>query len=144
MIALAIMAVLINSLVPAARADDESFITLAEEYIDQVVDLTDKNSVVLRASGYDLYECEIAFDFTDGNQTIIAGMDDQCEVFYFIDDYELMSALFQMIVMFDEIEGRLPPGRYLQYTLRFSETEVHHITSDTIKTYYTWLDQKSE
>lgn len=123
-----------------ASADaDSSFLSLSEEYIRQVTDFTEKNAVVMTASGYDSSKCIISFDFTDGNQTIVAIDGNQCEVFFFFEDNELMSALFQMIVKFDEVEARIPAGRKLEYEMRFSDTEIHHIAAETIMKYYEWI-----
>ncbi len=123
---------------PAGLAED-GFLSIAEEYVRQVTDFTGKNAVVMNASGYDPNKCIISFDFTDGNQTIVAIDGNQCEVFFFFDDNELMSALFQMIMKFDEVEGRIPTGKQLEYEMRFSETEINHITSETMRKYYSWV-----
>ena len=121
-----------------ALAEDD-FLSMAEEYARRVTDFTGKNAVVMHASGYDPNKCIISFDFTDGNQTIVAIDGNQCEVFFFFDDNELMSALFQMITKFDEVEAKIPAGKQLEYEMRFSETEIHHITVETTKKYYSWI-----
>ena len=120
---------------------ESDFLQLADSYIQKAVDCSEKESAVLSASGYDPALCIISFDFTDGNQTIIAIDDDECKVFYFFDDNEMMSVLFQMITRFDEIELLLNTGKSLQYEMRFSETEIHYITAKTIDSYYSWLSE---
>lgn len=133
-IALLLMVVMVFSF--NASVAESSFLELAEDYLRGVVDFSDKNSASPSASGYDPSLCIISFDFTDGNQTIVAIDADECKVFYFFDDNELMSALFQMITRFDEIDAQLTDGKRLQYEMRFSETEIHHITAKTMNTYY--------
>ena len=123
----------------ASAYADDSFLQLADSYIRKVADCSNKESVVMSASDYDPAFCIISFDFTDGNQTIIAIDGDECKVFYFFDDNEMMSVLFQMVTMFDEVEAQLTNGKQLQYEMRFSETEIHHITAKTMKEYYLWI-----
>ena len=120
---------------------DSSFLQLADSYIHKVADCLEKESAVLSASGYDSTICIVSFDFTDGNQSIVAIDGNECKVFFYFDDNELMSALFQMITMFDDIEAQLTDGKSLQYEMRFSDTEIHFITSETIRDYYNWLDK---
>lgn len=122
----------------AALAED-GFLPIAEEYIYHVTDFAGKDSAVLSASGYSPNKCIISFDFTDGNQSIVAIDGNQCEVFYFFDDNELMSALLQMITKFGEVEARISLGKQLEYEMRFSETEIHHITSETMRKHYSWI-----
>ena len=123
-----------------AQAFAESdFLQLADSYIHIVADCSDKESVVMSASGYDSALCIISFDFTDENQTIVAIDGDECKLFYFFDDNELMSTLFQIITLFDEVNAQLNDGKSLQYEMRFSETEIHHINAQTISDYYNWM-----
>ncbi len=129
-----LFAIIISSSFAYAESD---FLQLAEDYLGQVVDLSEKQSACLSATGYDPSLCIISFDFTDGNQSIVAIDADECEVFFFFDDNELMSTLFQMITLFGEVEEQLTDGKSLQYEMRFSETEIHYITSPIIEEYYT-------
>lgn len=123
----------------SAGLAEDGFLSTAEEYVRLVTDFTGKNAVVMSASGYDPNKCIISFDFTDGNQTIVAIDGNQCEVFFFFDDNELMSALFQMITKFDEVEARIPSGRQLEYEIRFSETEIQYISLNTMQIYFSWI-----
>lgn len=115
------------------------FLLIAEDYINQTLDMTDKKNAVLSASGYDPSYCILLFNFGDGDQCISAIDGDKCKLFYFIDDDEMMSALFQMIIWFKDIEASLPSGKKLQYKLRFSDEEIHIITSETMSKYYSWI-----
>lgn len=123
----------------SAGLAEDGFLSTAEEYVRLVTDFTGKNAVVMSASGYDPNKCIISFDFTDGNQTIVAIDGNQCEVFFFFDDNELMSALFRMITKFDEVEARIPSGRQLEYEIRFSETEIQYISLNTMQIYFSWI-----
>lgn len=42
---------------------------------------------------------------------------------------------------FDEVEGRIPAGKQLEYEVRFSETEIHHITMETIRKNFSWINE---
>lgn len=138
-VTLILCAILICSYTQACAESD--FFQLVDSYIHIVADCSDKESVVMSASGYDPALCIISFDFTDGNQSIVAIDGDECKVFYFFDDNELMSILFQMITIFDEIEAQLTDGKSLQYEMRFSDTEIHYITYEIIRNYYNWFDK---
>lgn len=129
--------ILICSYTQASAESD--FLQLVDSYIHIVADCSDKESVVMTASGYDPALCIISFDFTEGNQSIVAIDSDECKAFFFFDDNELMSALFRMIALFDEVNAQLTNGKSLQYEMRFSETEIHHITAETINTYYSFI-----
>ena len=121
---------------------ENDFLSLAEGLVKQVVDFSGKNTAVLSASGYDPSYCILLFNFNEGDQSISAIDGDKCEIFYFIDDDEMMSALFQMIIKFNEIESNLSSGKKLQYKLRFSDNEIQIITSETMSKYYSWVFSK--
>ena len=126
----------------SSACSEEDIFSVSDEFLALASDLSEKESVVMSSSGYPESIFIISFDFTDGNQTIIAIAGEKCKVYYFFEDNELMSVLFQMILHFTEIESQIPEGHSLQYEIRFSETEIHHITPETISKYYSWTNQR--
>ena len=118
---------------------DESFFLLSDLYLQKAVDLSDRENVEMSASGYNPDINNISFDFTDGNQTIIAIDGDRCKVYYFFEDEELWNVAFFMITQFKAIESQLPEEKALQYELRFSETDKLFITSETLSMNYSWI-----
>ena len=121
---------------------EEDIFSVSDRFLGLATVLSEKDSAVMSSSGYPDDEMIFSFDFTDGNQTIIAIAGEKCKVYYFFEDDELMSTLVQMLHKFPEIESLLPEGWSLQFEMRFSETEIHHITSETIEKYYAWMYQK--
>lgn len=117
---------------------DNSFFAISDVYLERAIDLSDRQNVEMSASGYNPDINTISFDFTDGNQTIIAIDGDKCKVYYFFEDEELWSIVFFMITQFKAIESQLPEGKALQYELRFSETDKLFITSETLSKNYSW------
>ncbi len=124
--------------IPLAFADS-TFFSVSDLYLEKVIDLSDRQNVEMSASGYNPDIYIISFDFTDGNQTIIAIDGDRCKVYYFFEDEELWNIAFFMITQFKAIESQLPTGKALQYELRFSETDKLFITSDTLNKNYSWI-----
>lgn len=116
------------------------FFDLVDPYIHQVIDCSEKKSIVLKST-YDREDVyQVNFDFTSGNQSLMLQEKGRCKVYYFVYDSELMSALMQMVTLFNEIENQLPKGKALEYQLRFSGDEIQYITVETISRYYPWLD----
>ena len=117
---------------------DSIFFSLSDLYLQKAIDFSNRENVEMSASGYNPDINIISFDFTDGNQTIIAIDGDRCKVYYFFEDEELWNIAFFMITQFKAIESQLPAEKVLQYELRFSETDKLFITSDTMSKYYSW------
>ena len=115
-----------------------SFLDTAEEVLASITDLSDKQVFTLQASGYSPDLCIVQFDFTEGNQTIVAVEGDRCRLFFFFEDEELLSLLYRMIAAFDALEKQLPAGKKLQYDVRFSEEETCPITGSTIAEHFSW------
>ena len=135
-----IILVFILLLYVVSHAED-SFISTVEDIFSQMSDLSNKNTVSLSTTNFDPSYCYLYFDFTNDNQSIAVIDGKICKVFYHFDDSEQMSLLLQMIHNFIGIEKKIPEGRKLQYILRFSETEIHFITSDTMSKYYSWINK---
>ena len=119
--------------------DESLFFRICDKYIPYVIDCSGKETWILKDTYDDTGTYQIRFDFTDGNQSLMLEEAGQCKLFFFIDDSELMSALFKMILLYNDISGALPEGKKLQYHLCFSDNENHVITGETIKEYYSWV-----
>ena len=117
---------------------ESSFFDTTTEIISETVDFSSKNSIDLTATDIEPKVCSITFDFTEGNQTIVLVEESACKVYYYFDDNELLSIVFHMMTKFNQMSSVLPEGYSLQYILRFSDTEVYCITSETLSKYYSW------
>jgi len=120
---------------------ENSFLDSAETMLRSIADFSEKQVFSLGATGYNPDQCLLSFDFTEGNQTVIAVQGDQCRVFYKFEDHELMSLYFRMIMKFEELEKNIPSGKMLRYQVKFSEEEVYSITRTVIEKYYSWALQ---
>ncbi len=117
------------------------FFKLGDSYIRKYVDCSNIEPLPFSYSGTEQNECTFWFMFSDGNQLISVALDNQCYVYAFIEDDELLSALFHMTASFREIESQLPEGYILQYIIQYTDDERAYITSDTMSKYYSWINQ---
>ena len=124
----------------ATLIGDVGFLHLIERYLNDYVAMDGHEAIEMNTTSTVEGKSDIQFNFTEGNQTIVAVNGDKAKVFFNFTDDEMMSLVFRFILVFDEIEARLESGKHLEITLRFSETEVHHITRETLDTYYGWLN----
>ncbi len=115
---------------------EEGIMQIVEEYIQKMVDFSNKDSAVMDAKGYDNNKGIILFDFTAGNHFVMAIDGSQCEIFFYFDDNELMSTMFRMIQEFDTISNKLPKGKTLEYQIRYSDSQSIIITPEIFREYY--------
>ena len=118
---------------------EDSIIQITEEYIYKIVDFSDKSMAVMGAEGYEKEKGIILFDFTKGNHFVMAIDGNQCELFYYFNDDELMSTMIKMILEFNTISSKLPRSKTLEYEIRFSDSQTYYITPETISKYYSFV-----
>lgn len=119
---------------------ETNFFSASIDMISEVADMSQRNTIELSTTNAYPKVCSITFDFTEGNQTIVLVEESACKVCYYFDDDELLSIVFHMITKFNQVNLVIPQGYSLQYVLRFSDTEVYYITSETLSKYYSWMN----
>lgn len=138
-ICLLIAMMIMTIMLPASA--DEAFLDFADTFLLELFDATQKQSFVLSASGTSPLYSSVYFDFTDGNQTILSIDGDKCKVYAFFEDDELLSILFRMIQMFDNIESQMTNGKKLEFEIKFAEDDKLVLHSDNIQQYFSWLEK---
>lgn len=118
--------------IPFETLAESAFFSVVETTLNEIVDCSEKQFIQLSAEGYDPSACVLSIDFTDGNYSIVAVDGETAMLVYPFEREELADCIVELLIIFNDIEERLPTGRYLQYDLKLAEDETHHITQDTL------------
>lgn len=138
-ILIVILALVITSIIPLETLAENSFFSIVEATMNEITDCSEKQFIQLSASGYDPSACVLSIDFTEGNYSIVAVDGETAMLVYPFEREELADCIVELLIIFNDIEGQLPAGRYLQYDLKLAEDETHHITQDTLYDFISML-----
>ncbi len=134
-----IILILSLTLCSAAQAGN-SFFDLCDEALGRVADPASFQSAELSASEYPEKTCILTFNLSEGNQIIIAIVDNRAKVYYQFEEEELLRILYRMIALYPELEAKVPEGYELVYTIRVFEGKGDvELTGEDIRRDYGWL-----
>lgn len=122
----------------AGAESGSAFIDYVDSHFQQIMDLSEKQSFVLNATGTSSDVGEVMFDFSDGNHTLLAIADAKCKVYASFEHDELLSMLFHMITVFDEIDAAIPE-KSIVYNVRLSDSDTFVLDSTNIAKYFSDL-----
>ena len=136
------MVMAISSTIAESGSD---FIDYVDSFFLRIMDLSEKEAFVVNATGTSPDIGEVMFDFSEGNNTLLAIADAKCKVYAYFEHDELLSMLFHMITVFDEIDAATP-GKNLVYNIRLSDGDTFVLDSNSIAKYFSNLvaDEKPE
>ena len=126
-----------------AIADQNEFFNLVDTYLQYTTDFSRLSVLAnLGYNGHDYNVCYISFDFREGMHVINATIDDQARLYAEFSNEELLSILYRMIAMFDEINAQVPDGYTLRYKIWVAEEDKIEISAEDISKEYNWIKTK--